>query len=86
MAAIQHRVLPGFRLGLTFTLTWVGLLVIVPLAGCLVKASSLSLDRFIAAAWSARARAAYSFTFGSSLAAAAISAMEAEPSLQRLCI
>jgi sulfate transport system permease protein len=75
MPAIQHRVLPGFRLGLTFTLTWVGVLVIVPLAGCLLKASSLSLDRFIAAAWSARARAAYSFTFGSSLAAAAINVL-----------
>jgi sulfate/thiosulfate transport system permease protein len=68
--ALDRRVLPGFRLGLGYTLLWVGLLVIVPLAGCLVKASSLSLDRFAAAAWNARARAAYSFTFGSSLIAA----------------
>ncbi|HET6880856.1 MAG TPA: sulfate ABC transporter permease subunit CysT [Pirellulales bacterium] len=68
--ALHRRVLPGFRLGLSYTLLWVGLLVIVPLAGCLAKASSLSLDRFLAAAWNARARAAYSFTFSSSLAAA----------------
>lgn len=75
MAVIQQRALPGFRLGLTCTLAWVGVLVIVPLAGCLIKASSLSLDRFVAAAWSARARAAYSFTFGSSLAAAAVNVL-----------
>lgn len=73
--AIHRRVLPGFRLGLSCSLLWIGLLVIVPLAGCLIKASSLSLDRFIAAAWNARARAAYSFTFGSSLTAAAINVL-----------
>jgi sulfate transport system permease protein len=75
MTAINRRVLPGFRLGLGYTLAWVGLLIIVPLAGCLVKASSLSVDRFLAAAWNARARAAYSFTFGSSLVAAAINVL-----------
>lgn len=75
MTAINRRVLPGFRFGLGFTLFWVGLLVIVPLAGCLVKASSLSFDRFVAAAWNARARAAYSFTFGSSLAAASVNVL-----------
>ena len=74
-AAIHRRVLPGFRLGLSYTLIWVSLLVIVPLAGCLVKASSLSLDRFAAAAWNARARAAYSFTFGSSLTAALVNVL-----------
>lgn len=75
MIAINRRVLPGFRLGLSYTLLWVAALVIVPLAGCLVKASSLSLDRFLAAAWNARARAAYSFTFNSSLAAAAVNVL-----------
>jgi sulfate/thiosulfate transport system permease protein len=68
----NRRILPGFRLGLAATLLWVGLLIVVPLGGCLVKASSLSFDRFMAAAWNARARAAYGFTFGSSLAAAAV--------------
>src|SRR5581483_10290801 len=75
VTAINRRVLPGFRLGLAYTLAWVGVLVIVPLAGCLLKASSLSLDRFLAAAWNPRARAAYSFTFGSSLAAPAINVL-----------
>ena len=72
MTSNNRRILPGFRLGLAATLLWVGLLIVVPLGGCLVKASSLSFDRFVAAAWNARARSAYGFTFGSSLAAAAV--------------
>jgi sulfate transport system permease protein len=67
-----HRVLPGFHVSLGVTLVYLSLLVLIPLAACVWKATSLSGSEFVAAAWSDRARAAYSLTFGASLAAAAI--------------
>ncbi len=65
---MNRRILPGFRLGLGFTLGYLGLLVFVPLAACVFKASSLTASQFWAAVWTERARAAYSFTVGASLA------------------
>lgn len=64
--------LPGFRLGLAYTLFYLGVLVLIPLAACLFKASTLSASQFWGAVWTARARAAYAFTFGASLAAAIV--------------
>jgi hypothetical protein len=72
MVEANRRVLPGFRLSLGFTLSYLSLLVLIPLAACFLKASALSLDEFIAAVWTPRARAAYSLTVGASLAAAAV--------------
>jgi sulfate transport system permease protein len=72
MLEANRRVLPGFRLSLGFTLSYLSLLVLIPLAACFLKASALSLDEFIAAVWTPRARAAYSLTVGASLAAAAV--------------
>jgi sulfate transport system permease protein len=69
---INRRVLPGFRMSLSYALVWVSVLVVVPLAGCIVKAASLPLDRFVSAVWTARARAAYALTLGSSFASASI--------------
>ena len=34
----QRSVLPGFRITLGYTLVWLGLLVLVPLAGLFLKA------------------------------------------------
>jgi sulfate transport system permease protein len=67
--------LPGFRLSLGVTLIYLGLLVALPLAACLVKAASLPFDRFWAAVSSERAQAAYAFTLGASLAAAIASTL-----------
>jgi sulfate transport system permease protein len=63
-------VLPGFRLSLGYTVFYLSVLVLIPLAACFVKASSLSLNQFVAAIWTERARAAYALTFGTSLASA----------------
>jgi sulfate/thiosulfate transport system permease protein len=71
--ATSRRVLPGFRLSLGYTLLYLGVLVIIPLIGCLVKASSLSYREFHDAVWTPRTRAAYELTFGASMTAAAIS-------------
>ncbi len=65
-------VLPGFRLSLSYTITWLALLLLLPLAACLMKAGSLSGEEFWKAVWTERTRAAYLLTFGVSLAAAVI--------------
>jgi pyrophosphatase PpaX len=46
MAGKKRRALPGFGLSLGFTLFYLSVLVLIPLAGCFVKASSLSWDEF----------------------------------------
>ncbi len=46
MQAVNQRVLPGFRLCLSYTLLYLGLLVVVPLAACCLKAASLTPGQF----------------------------------------
>jgi len=65
-----NRVLPGFRLSLGYTMTYLSLLVLLPLAACFVKAGSIPLSEILAAVWTPRARAAYGLTVGASFAAA----------------
>lgn len=72
MTGVSRRALPGFGLGLGFTLFYLSVLVLIPLTAILVKAASLGPAEFWAAAWTPRARAAYALTFGVSFAAAAI--------------
>jgi sulfate transport system permease protein len=72
MASVNRRVLPGFSLTLGYTVFYLSVLVLLPIGACFFKASSLSPDEFWAAVWTARSRAAYLLTFGSSLAAAVI--------------
>jgi sulfate/thiosulfate transport system permease protein len=69
-SAVNRRVLPGFSLSLGYTLFYLSVLVLLPLAACFLKAASLSLDQFGATVWTQRARSAYALTFGASLAAA----------------
>lgn len=68
----SNRVLPGFRLSLSYTLVYLTVLLAIPLAACLAKVSSLTSSQFLAAAWTDRARAAYLLTFGTSFASALI--------------
>jgi sulfate transport system permease protein len=70
---MSRRVLPGFGLTLGITLTYLAVLLFIPLAACLYKAFSLPLDEFWRAVWTDRTRAAYSFTFFASLASAVAS-------------
>lgn len=72
MTTAHRRVLPGFSLSLGYTVTYLSLFVLIPLAACFLKASELTLSEFWAAVWTERARAAYALTFGASLAAAMI--------------
>jgi sulfate transport system permease protein len=54
------------------TLTFLGLIVLLPLSTVVLKASDLGLARILEIVTSPRALAAYGLTFGASLAAAAI--------------
>jgi sulfate transport system permease protein len=73
MASVKRRVLPGFIPSLGFTLTYLAILVLIPLSACFLKAFTLSWDQFWHAVWTPRARAAYALSFGASLAAAGLS-------------
>ncbi len=72
MASVNRRVLPGFSLTLGYSVFYLTVLVIIPIAACFLKASTLSLDEFIHAVWTDRARAAYSLTFGAAFFAATV--------------
>jgi sulfate transport system permease protein len=65
--------LPGFASAFSATVIWLLGLLVLPLAACALKAATLSPSKFLAAAWSERARAAYALTFGASAVAAGIS-------------
>jgi hypothetical protein len=64
--------LPGFGAGLTVTVAWLGVLLLIPVLACVAKAGTLSWPQFVSAVWSARARSAYLLTFGASAVAAVL--------------
>jgi sulfate transport system permease protein len=72
MTGVSRRALPGFGLGLGFTLFYLSVLVLIPLTAIIVQSASLGPAEFWAAAWTPRARAAYALTIGVSFAAATI--------------
>ena len=72
MASVNRRVLPGFSLTLGYTVFYLSVLVLLPIAACFFKAGSLSFEEFWAAVWTDRARAAYSLTFGAAFIAAIV--------------
>ena len=67
-----RRVLPGFGLSLGFTLTYLSLIVLIPLSAVFVKTASLSWDAFVQAVAAPRVLASYRLSFGAALLAAAI--------------
>ncbi|AZV92621.1 sulfate ABC transporter permease subunit CysT [Bordetella sp. J329] len=65
-------VLPGFGLSMGFTVVYLSLLVLIPLAALPIKAAGLGWDGFWAAVGTPQALAAYRLTFGAALLAAAV--------------
>jgi sulfate transport system permease protein len=70
--ARKARVLPGFSLTLGLSLTYLSLIVLIPLAGVFFKSSGLGWLGFWDAVTNPRALASYKVTFGCSLIAALI--------------
>jgi sulfate transport system permease protein len=65
-------VIPGFGITLGLTLTWLALIVLIPLSGLFLKTATLSPDAFWAIVTSRRALNAFKLSFGLSLVAAMI--------------
>ena len=68
----RPSVIPGFGLTLGLTLTWLALIVLIPLGGLFIKTAELSFDQFWSIVTSRRALNALQLSFGLSLIAAAI--------------
>ena len=67
-----HRVLPGFKTSLGYTLTVLTLMLLLPLVACLFKAATLTPAQFFGAVGTKRAIATYILSFGASFVAAVI--------------
>ncbi len=74
-AARKHRVMPGFKLSLGFTLAYLSLIVLLPLSAVFIKTAGMSWPQFLQAVTSERVIASYKLSFGASLFAAAINAV-----------
>jgi sulfate/thiosulfate transport system permease protein len=71
----RRHVLPGFGLSLGLTLFYVCLLILIPLAGLVIKTTTLTWAAFWQAATSERGMAAYALSLGASLTAALVNAV-----------
>jgi len=72
LISTRKRVLPGFAPTLGFTLFYLSLLVLIPLAAVFIKSAGHGFDAFWQAATSPRVLASYRLSFGASLLAAGI--------------
>ncbi|HET6784261.1 MAG TPA: sulfate ABC transporter permease subunit CysT [Pseudoxanthomonas sp.] len=73
--ARRSRVVPGFGLSLGVTLAWLSLIVLIPLAGLLLKAGGLGWQGLWQIWTEPRVLAALKLSFGTALAAAAFNAV-----------
>ncbi len=70
--ARRARILPGFELSLGLTVTYLSLVVLVPLAAVFLKTASMTPGAFWDAVASPRVVATYKLSFGAALLAASI--------------
>jgi sulfate/thiosulfate transport system permease protein len=71
----RHRVLPGFGLSMGYTLIYLSLIVLIPIAFLFLKASTLSLAEFWETVSDDRVVASYKLTIYTSLIAALVNAV-----------
>jgi sulfate transport system permease protein len=71
----RPSVLPGFGLTLGYTLFYLGLLVLIPLAGLVLKSASVSPAQFWAITTAPRTLAALKLSFGASFVAASLNVL-----------
>ncbi len=71
----SHSVLPGFGLTMGFTILYLSLIVLIPLAGLFLRSSTMTWESFCDAVTEPRVLAAYRLSFGASLLAAAVNAV-----------
>lgn len=71
----SFSVLPGFNLTMGYTLVYLSLIVLIPMAAVFIKASELSASEFWAVVTAPKVLASYKVSFGASLAAALTNAV-----------
>lgn len=69
----KRRVIPGFGLSMGFTVTYLGLIIMIPLAALFIKAAGLGFSEWWELLTTPRVIAATKLTFGASAAAAGVS-------------
>jgi sulfate/thiosulfate transport system permease protein len=72
MTTRKKHLLPGFGLSLGYTLVYLSLIVLIPLAAVFLRTTELSFSEFWAIVTTPRVLATYRLTFGASLLAAVI--------------
>lgn len=75
MAERKFNVLPGFGLTMGYTLTYLSVIVLIPIAGLFLRVLEVSWADFWRLATAPRALAAYKLTFGASFIAACLNAV-----------
>lgn len=75
MTGKKFNVLPGFGLTMGYTLTYLSVIVLIPIAGLFLRVLEVSWADFWRLATTPRALAAYKLTFGASFIAACINAI-----------
>lgn len=71
----RFNVLPGFGLSLSYTLVYLSIIVLIPLAAVFLRTTELTWGEFWQVVTAPRVVASYKLSFGASLAAAAINAV-----------
>ena len=71
----RPSVLPGFGLTFGFSLAWLTLIVLIPLATIFLKAAGMGWSQFVDVGFSPRAIAAYRLSFGTAAAAGLVNAV-----------
>jgi sulfate transport system permease protein len=73
---LKHRsILPGFGLAMGFTLLYLSLIVLIPIAALFLRTTSLSWGEFWSTATAPRVLASYQLSFGASFVAALVNAV-----------
>jgi sulfate transport system permease protein len=75
MTATKSSVIPGFGPTLGYTLFYLGLIVLIPLAALFFRAAGMGWEQFVQAAFAPRVLAAYRLSFGGALIAATVNAV-----------
>jgi sulfate transport system permease protein len=71
----QRSILPGFGLSMGFTLLYLSLIVLIPIAALFLRTTSLSWEQFWSAVTAPRVLASYQLSFGASFIAALVNAV-----------
>ncbi|SFF83710.1 sulfate transport system permease protein [Novosphingobium sp. CF614] len=71
----QPSVLPGFRLTFGLSVTWLTLIVLIPLATIFMKSAGMGWHEFVQVGLSNRALAAYRLSFGTAAVAGLVNAV-----------